>query len=49
MQELEEYVINRFPKRFKDKPILITEKESCYIIKEGKDINPIIISKNFNK
>lgn len=42
---IEEYVRQTYKKRFKDKPVLITEKDSCYMVTHHKDASPIILSK----
>jgi hypothetical protein len=42
---IEDYVRQTYKKRFKDKPVLITEKDSCYMVTHHKDASPIILSK----
>jgi hypothetical protein len=42
---IEEYVRKTYKKRFKDKPVLITEKDNCYMVTHHKDASPIILSK----
>jgi len=45
-EKLEAYVLEHYPKLFKDKPILITEGEVCYFFTTGPDKSPLILSKN---
>lgn len=42
---IEDYVRQTYKKRFKDKPVFITEKESCYMVTHHMDASPIILSK----
>lgn len=42
---IEEYVRQAYKERFKDKPVLITEKDSCYMVTHHVDASPIILSK----
>ena len=35
MNNIEEYIIKRFPKRFKNKPVLIKEFNTHYEVKQG--------------
>ena len=42
---IEDYVRQTYKKRFKDKPVLITEKDSCYMVTHHKDASPMILSK----
>lgn len=42
---IEEYVRQTYKERFKDKPVLITEKDSCYVVTHHVDASPIILSK----
>jgi|TARA_R110002050_G_scaffold218094_1_gene354033 hypothetical protein len=44
--KIKEYVIDNYPKRFKNKQININEGENCYFVTSGKDESPIILSKN---
>ena len=46
VEDLKAYVLEHYPKTFKDKPILITEGEVCYYIATGPDKSPLILSKN---
>jgi len=46
MSKVEEYALKRFPKRFKNKKVLIKEFESHYEVNHNKDASPIILSKN---
>jgi len=43
--KIEEYVSKNYSKIFKNKPIIIAEKENFYTIKPHKDAGPIILSK----
>jgi hypothetical protein len=45
MNNIEEYVIKRFPKRFKNKPVLIKEFDTHYEVNHNKDASPIILGK----
>ena len=46
---IEEYVLKNYPKRFKNKPIIIKEFDSHYEINHNKDASPLILSKNIIK
>tara|TARA_B100001059_G_scaffold32675_1_gene26305 strand:- start:656 stop:799 length:144 start_codon:yes stop_codon:yes gene_type:complete len=46
MSKVEEYALKRFPKRFKNKKVLIKEFNSHYEVNHNKDASPIILSKN---
>jgi hypothetical protein len=46
MSKIEEYALKRFPKRFKNKKVLIKEFDSHYEVNDNKDASPIILSKN---
>ena len=48
-EKVKAYVLEHYPKLFKDKPILITEGGACYFISTGKDRSPLILSKNITK
>jgi hypothetical protein len=43
--QIEEYVRQTYKQRFKDKPVLITEKDSCFMVTHHIDASPIILSK----
>ena len=45
MNNIEEYIIKRFPKRFKNKSVLIKEFNTHYEVNHNKDASPIILSK----
>jgi len=49
MDKLEEYILKNYPRRFKDKPILIKEFKSHYEINHHKDASPLILGKNVIK
>jgi|TARA_B100001057_G_scaffold473591_1_gene538237 hypothetical protein len=46
MNKVEEYVLKKYPKRFKNKKVLIKEFNNHYEINHNKDASPIILSKN---
>lgn len=46
MNKIEDYVRQTYKRRFKDKPVFITEGEACYFVTEHMDASPIILSKN---
>jgi|TARA_R110000824_G_C14849098_1_gene639888 hypothetical protein len=43
--QIEEYVRQTYKQRFKDKPVLITEKDACFMVTHHEDASPIILSK----
>lgn len=45
MQELEEYVLKKYPSRFKNKKIEIVEEENFFKV-FSKDCSPVFLSKN---
>jgi len=45
-EALETYVRKRYPRIFKNKPVIITEEENFITIKYNKDASPIILSKD---
>jgi len=47
-KEVETYVRENYKKLFGDKPLIIEERESCYLISTSKDDSPLILSKNIN-
>jgi len=46
MNSIEEYVIKKYPRRFKNKEILIKEFNTHYEINHNKDASPLILSKH---
>jgi len=40
------YVLEKYPKTFKDKNIIVMENDNCYFISTNKDASPLILSKN---
>ena len=42
---IEEYVRKNYPTRFKDKKVIITENEVCYMVTHHVDASPIILGK----
>lgn len=49
VDKVKAYVLEHYPKQFKDKPILITEGDVCYFITTSPDKSPLILSKNITK
>ena len=49
IDKVEEYVTKNFSKTFKNKPIIIEEKENFFTVTPHKDFGPIILSKNILK
>ncbi len=47
-KEVETYVKENYKQTFGDKPLIVEEKESCYLISISKDDSPLILSKNIN-
>ena len=43
--QIEEYARQTYKQRFKDKPVLITEKDACFMVTHHEDASPIILSK----
>tara|TARA_R100001443_G_scaffold23923_1_gene36034 strand:- start:10546 stop:10686 length:141 start_codon:yes stop_codon:yes gene_type:complete len=43
---IEEYVLKRYPRRFKNKKVLIKEFDNHYEVNHHEDASPIILSKN---
>ena len=41
-----DYVLEKYPKTFKDKQILVEENDTCYFVSTNKDESPLILSKN---
>ena len=48
-EALEEYVRKRYPRTFKNKPVIITEEKNFITVKYNKDASPIILSKDVLK
>ena len=46
MNNWQEYLLKKYPKRFKNKKIIVTEKETHFKIQTNKDESPLILSKN---
>ncbi len=40
-----DYVLEKYPKTFKNKEILIEENDTCYFVSTNKDESPLILSK----
>ena len=40
------YVLDKYPKTFKHKEILVKENDACYFVSTNKDESPLILSKN---
>ena len=47
-KKVETYVRENYKKLFGDKPLIIEERESCYLVSTNKDDSPLILSKNIN-
>ncbi len=43
---IEKYVRDKYPKIFKDEPLIITENQIFYLVKRKKEESPLILSKN---
>jgi len=41
-----DYVLEKYPKTFKNKKIIVVEGECCYLVSTNKDASPLILSKN---
>ena len=41
-----DYVLKNYPKKFKNKKILVEENSACYFVSTNKDESPLILSKN---
>ena len=41
-----DYVLEKYPKTFKNKPIIVMENKSCFFVSTNKDASPLILSKN---
>ena len=39
------YVLEKYPKTFKNKEILVEENDACYFVSTNKDESPLILSK----
>jgi len=40
-----DYVLEKYPKTFKNKKILVEENDACYFVSTNKDESPLILSK----
>ena len=40
-----DYVLEKYPKTFKNKQILVEENDACYFVSTNKDESPLILSK----
>ena len=40
-----DYVLDKYPKTFKNKEILVEENDTCYFVSTNKDESPLILSK----
>ena len=40
------YVLEKYPKTFKNKNIIVEENDACYFVSTNKDESPLILSKN---
>jgi len=48
-EKVKEYVLEHYPKLFKDKPMIITENKICWFIASGEDKSPLILSKDITE
>jgi len=44
-----DYVLEKYPKTFKNKEILVQENNTCYFVSTNKDESPLILNKNVTK
>jgi len=44
-----DYVLEKYPKTFKDKEILVEKNDTCYFVSTNKDESPLILNKNVTK
>ena len=42
-----DYVLEKYPKTFKNKKILVEENDTCYFVSTNKDESPLILSKKY--
>lgn len=42
---IEEYVRETYKRRFKNKPVIVTENNACYFVTHHIDASPIVLSK----
>ena len=47
-KEVETYVRENYKQTFGDKPLIVEEKESCYLISISKDDSPLILYISIN-
>jgi len=40
-----DYVLEKYPKTFKNKEILVEKNDTCYFVSTNKDESPLILSK----
>ena len=40
-----DYLLEKYPKTFKNKEILVEENDTCYFVSTNKDESPLILSK----
>ncbi len=40
------YVLEKYPKTFKNKNIIVEDNTTCYFVSTNKDESPLILSKN---
>ena len=44
-----DYVLEKYPKTFKNKNVLVMENNTCYFVSTNKDESPLILNKNVTK
>ncbi len=42
-----DYVLEKYPRTFKNKQVLVEENDVCYFVSTNKDESPLILSKNY--
>ena len=40
-----DYVLEKYPKTFKNKEIIVEQNDTCYFVSTNKDESPLILSK----
>jgi len=44
-----DYVLEKYPKTFKNKEILVEENDVCYFVSTNKDESPLILNKRYEQ
>lgn len=45
-EKVREYVLEKYPKMFKDNKIIIISNDVCYFVSNNKDESPLILSRD---